>query len=43
MRLTDMSTAIGNGLHDTEPRTEATTTPTTIKEWMSENLVSKIK
>ncbi|MBF4515865.1 NAD(P)H-binding protein [Flavobacterium sp. ANB] len=40
--LTDMLTVIGNGLYDTEPRTEATTTPTTIKEWMSENLVSKM-
>lgn len=40
--LTDMLTAIGNGLYDTEPRTDATTTPTTIKEWMIENLVSKM-
>ncbi|MDQ1095812.1 MULTISPECIES: NmrA family NAD(P)-binding protein [Chryseobacterium] len=40
--LTEMLTAIGNGLYDTEPRTESTTTPTTIKEWMIENLVPKI-
>lgn len=40
--LTDMLTAIGKGLYNTELRTDATTTPTTIKEWMSENLVSKI-
>ncbi len=41
--LTKMLTAIGNGLHDTEKRTETSKTATTIKEWMSENLVSKIK
>ncbi|WP_027387786.1 NmrA family NAD(P)-binding protein [Chryseobacterium gregarium] len=41
--LTEMLTAIGNGLYDTETRTETTATPTTIKEWMIENLVSKIK
>lgn len=41
--LTEMLTAIGNGLYDTDTRTEATATPTTIKEWMIENLVSKIK
>lgn len=40
--LTEMVTAIGNGLYDTELRTEASTTSTTIKEWMIENLVSKI-
>ncbi|MEO5909655.1 MAG: hypothetical protein ABIP95_02150 [Pelobium sp.] len=40
--LTEMLTAIGNGLYETEQRTEASTTPTTIKDWMSENLVSKI-
>lgn len=41
--LTEMLTAIGNGLHDTEQRTETSKTATTIKEWMGENLVSKIK
>ncbi|WP_294287704.1 hypothetical protein [uncultured Chryseobacterium sp.] len=41
--LTEMLTAIGNGLHDTEPRTEASTTPTTIKEWMHEHLVYQLK
>ncbi len=41
--LTDMLTAIGNGLHDGEPRTRASAMPTTIREWMSENLVSEIK
>lgn len=41
--LTEMLTAIGNGLYDTEPRTEASTTPTTIKEWMRENLISELK
>ncbi len=40
--LTEMLTAIGNGLYVTEHRTQASTTPTTIKEWMSDNLVSKI-
>jgi len=40
--LTDMFVAVGNGLYDTEPRTQASTTPTNIKEWLSENLVSKI-
>jgi len=40
--LTDMFVAIENGLYDSEQRTDTTTTPTTIKEWMSENLVSKI-
>jgi hypothetical protein len=37
-----MLTAIGKGLYNRELRADATTTPTTIKEWMSENLVSKI-
>ncbi|WP_294304237.1 NAD(P)H-binding protein [uncultured Chryseobacterium sp.] len=41
--LTEMLTAIGNGLHDTEKRIETSKTATTIKEWMGENLVSKIK
>jgi uncharacterized protein YbjT (DUF2867 family) len=41
--LTEMLTAIGNGLYDTEQRTEENTKRTTIKEWMSKNLVSKIK
>ncbi|WP_261511825.1 NAD(P)H-binding protein [Chryseobacterium paludis] len=41
--LTEMLTAIGNGLYDTEPRTEESTTSTTIREWLKENLVSKIK
>lgn len=41
--LTEMLTAIGNGLYEIEPRTESSTTSTTIKEWMIENLVSKIK
>lgn len=41
--LTEMLTAIGSGLYDAEPRTEATATSTTIKEWMIENLVSKIQ
>ena len=41
--LTEMLTAIGNGLYDTEPRTEASTTPTTIKQWMRENLISELK
>ena len=41
--LTEMLTAIGNGLYDTEPGTGAATTPTAIKEWMIENLVSQIK
>ena len=40
--LTEMLTAIGNGLYDTEPRTEESTTSTTIREWLKENLVSKI-
>jgi uncharacterized protein YbjT (DUF2867 family) len=40
--LTDMFVAIGEGLYNTEPRTQASTTPTTIKEWLTENLVSKI-
>ncbi|MCY0977212.1 NAD(P)H-binding protein [Chryseobacterium wangxinyae] len=39
--LTEMLTAIGNGLYDTEPRTNYTST--TIKEWMRENVVDKIK
>lgn len=41
--LTEMVTAIGNGLYERELRTNANTTPTTIKEWMIESLVSKIK
>lgn len=41
--LTEMLTAIGSGLYDSESRTELTTTSITIKEWMIENLVSKIK
>ncbi|MCJ8152741.1 NAD(P)H-binding protein [Chryseobacterium sp. SSA4.19] len=40
--LTEMLEAIGSGLYAIEPRTEATTTTTTIKEWMIENLISKI-
>ncbi len=40
--LTDMFVAIEKGLYNTEPRTQASTTPTTIKEWLTENLVSKI-
>lgn len=39
--LTEMLTAIGNGLYDTEPSTNYTST--TIKEWMRENVVDKIK
>jgi len=39
--LTEMLTAIGNGLYDTEPRINYTST--TIKEWMRENVVDKIK
>ena len=39
--LTEMLTAIGNGLYDTEPRKNYTST--TIKEWMRENVVDKIK
>lgn len=39
--LTEMLTAIGNGLYDAEPRTDDTTT--TIKDWMIENVVDKIK
>ncbi|WP_294306868.1 NAD(P)H-binding protein [uncultured Chryseobacterium sp.] len=41
--LTDMLTAIGNGLHDTELKTETSLKPTTIKEWMNENLVPELK
>lgn len=39
--LTEMLTAIGNGLYDAEPRTDDTTI--TIKDWMIENVVDKIK
>jgi uncharacterized protein YbjT (DUF2867 family) len=40
--LTDMFVAIERGLYNSEPRTIESTSATTIKEWMSENLVSKI-
>ncbi|MDH6252400.1 uncharacterized protein YbjT (DUF2867 family) [Chryseobacterium sp. H1D6B] len=40
--LTEMLTAISNGLYDTEPRTKTSSTPTPIKEWLSESLVPKI-
>ncbi|MCU7616222.1 hypothetical protein NZ698_03355 [Chryseobacterium sp. PBS4-4] len=39
--LTEMLKAIGNGLYDTEPRTNYTLT--TIKVWMRENVVNKIR
>ncbi|WP_415326796.1 hypothetical protein [Chryseobacterium sp. MMS23-Vi53] len=40
--LTEMLTAIGNGLYDRESRTNESTTSTTIKEWLADNLVYKI-
>lgn len=40
--LTDMFVAIEKGLYNAEPRTQSSTTPTTIKEWLTENLVYKI-
>lgn len=40
--LTEMLTAIGNGLYDLAPGTQASAGPTTIREWMIENLVAKI-
>ncbi|WP_042723163.1 NAD(P)H-binding protein [Flavobacterium sp. B17] len=39
--LTEMLTAIGNGLYDSEQRTDRT--KTIIKDWMRENVVDKIK
>ncbi|WP_294317486.1 NAD(P)H-binding protein [uncultured Chryseobacterium sp.] len=41
--LTEMLTAIGKGLYEQEQRTKTSTAPVTIKEWMSENLVSRLK
>lgn len=41
--LIEMLTAIGNGLYLIEQRTKASSTPTTIREWISENLASKLK
>lgn len=40
--LTEMLTAIGNGLYEKEQRTKESSSPTTVRAWMSENLVSKI-
>ncbi|MFC3158019.1 Uncharacterized conserved protein YbjT, contains NAD(P)-binding and DUF2867 domains [Chryseobacterium arachidis] len=41
--LTEMLTAIDNGLYEIEQRAVVNSTPTTIREWMNENLVSKLK
>jgi len=38
--LTEMLTAIANGLYDKEPITDDATT--TIREWLTENMVDKI-